>query len=365
MLDAFSLPAEPFNGTWVNCVSNNLISILMNRDKSFAYAPCMAQAQFHLHVVEADDGQEAAAAHEEGVLLLDVARGLDFSSVLDFQTRSLQANDSVHVAIKELLRSGYYVFVDLDRFHYPSGVDAEKQHQIHPAFLYGYDEHARSYLLIEDCLQPSKMEPYALPYDCFERALAAAQTSSLLVTRIKAQEEAAFFSRCTKELICANLQTLLREERKPFKTDHAGNTLLSTTYGLSAIKQFAESLEPRLLGMSPAQFQRKAVAIKNPYFFRKSTVHLPLILQKQSWVNERECEQLQGEYKTLCQQWELFGNALIKFYYKSYYSKGRGSTPAHQREVESLQELLVGLYEKEKQAASFTLELLTCPVAGT
>ncbi|GEB35851.1 hypothetical protein [Brevibacillus parabrevis] len=365
-MEAFSLPVEPFNGTWVNCVNNNLISILMNHDKNFAYAPCLAQAQYQLHSVADDGSQEAAEhssqAHEEGSLLLDVVRALDFSSVLDFQTHSLEPADSVHLAIKQFLHSGYYVFVDLDRFHYPSGVDAEKHRQIHPAFLYGYDEQTKSYLLIEDCMQPSKMEPYALPYDCFDRAFAAAQTSSLIVTRVKEQEEVAFFSRCTKELISANLQTLLREECKPYKTDHAGNPLISTTDGLSAIKQFADSLETRLFGISLSQFQRKAVALKNPYFFRKSTVHLPLILHKQNWVSEQEFQQLSSEYQTLCHEWELFGNSLIKCYYKSCYSKA--STPAHQREIESLRELLGGMYEKEKRVASLTLELLTCSTAS-
>ncbi|NRR24826.1 hypothetical protein [Brevibacillus sp. MS2.2] len=360
-MEAFSLPVEPFNGTWINCVNNNLISILMNHDKNFEYTPCLAETKYQLHSLEEDARDETtenkSQAHEDGMLLLDVVRVLDLSSVLDFQTYSFAKEESGHPAIKEFLRNGYYVFVDLDRFYYPSGVDSEKQHIVHPAFLYGYNEETKSYLLIEDCMQPSKMEKYMLPYDCFDRAFASAQAPSLLAARIKEQEEQQFFSRCTKELIKGNLHSLLLEERTQIKGIHSENSPIYTAYGLSVIQRFADSIEQRLLGISLPNFQRKAVAIKNPYFFRKSTIHLPLILYKNNWVNETAFDQLTSEYKKLCHDWELYGNTLIKLYYKFSYS--RGANQSHQSEMESLRELLMGMCEKEKRVTSFTLELLT------
>lgn len=361
----FSLQVEPFNGTWVDCVNNNVISVLMTRDKSFEHAPCLSQARYRLHSPENSSGGNAdtaiAKAYEEG-LLLDVIRTLDLSAYLEFETQTIDHAENVHQTIKEYLHKGYYVFVDLDRFYYPTGVDAGKQHLTHPAFLYGYTDESSSFRLIEDCMQPSKMENYMLPYDRFDEAIASAHaetsTFRIVAARIKDQEGMQFHSSFSKELIRDNLQVLLVEEHNTAEEHsmYSKDYGVEAVYGLSAIKHFAETIEQRLLGISNTRFQQKAVAIKNPYFFRRATIHLPFLLHRNNWVNELQFENLTNEYKKLCNDWELYGNTLIKYYYKFHYIKDLKHT--NKSEFDSLKGLLAKIYEKERYVTNMTIEVL-------
>ncbi|MEC0169841.1 hypothetical protein [Paenibacillus graminis] len=359
----FSLQAEPFNGTWIDCVCNNAISILMVNDRNFEYLPCLANARYRLFSYgNCNESIEFPPGSSNIVTpLLDMVRTLDFSPYLDYETLTADKNDPVHQIIKDCLHRGFYIFVDVDRFYYPSGVDAGKNHLKHPAFIYGYNDGASAYLLMEDCIQPSKMESYMLPYDRFDEAIAAAGSGAdsyyIVLVRSKDQEQQ-FFSSYTKDQMRGNLEFLLQEEQSPF-IDHAissADTGVTVSYGLPVIRHFAEMLEQRLLAILRDDFEHRALAIKNPYYYRKSTIQLPFLLHRRNGLEERHFQSLTDEYKKLCNDWNLYGNTLIKYYYKLKYMKDLNWMA--QGELDALKRLLAKLYEKERDLIDRTRTVL-------
>ncbi|CQR54169.1 hypothetical protein [Paenibacillus riograndensis] len=362
-MNKFSLQVEPFNGTWMDCVSNNLISILMVHDRNFEYTPCLAKARYRLFAHGSSNENIDFPPGSSNVVtpLLDMVRTLDFSPYLDYETVTPDKEGPVHQIIKDCLHRGFYIFADVDRFYYPSGVDAGKNHLKHPAFIYGYDDEANAYLLIEDCIQPSTMESYLLPYDRFDEAMAAVRSETgtyhLVLVR-KKDQELQFFSSYTKEQICSSLEFLLQEEQGPF-IDHAmpsADTGVTVSYGLSVIRDFAETLEQRLLGLLKDDFEYRALAIKNPYYYRRSTIQLPFLFYRKNGLDERRLHSLTDEYKKLCNDWNVYGNTLIKYYYKLKYMKDLNWMA--QSEMDALKRLLAKLYDKERDLIDKTRAVL-------
>lgn len=325
----------------------------MVHDRNFEYLPCLADARYRLFSYgNCNESIEFPPGSSNIVTpLLDLARTLDLSPYLDYETLTPDKNDPVHQIIKDCLHSGFYLFVNVDRFYYPSGVDAGKNHLKHPAFIYGYNDGENAYLLIEDCIQPSKMENYMLPYDYFDEAIAAADsgtgTYNIVLVRSKDQEQR-FFSSYTKDQMRGNLGFLLQEEESPFidPSISSVDTGVTVAYGLPMIRHFAEMLEQRLAGILNDDFEHRALAIKNPYYYRKSTVQLPFLLHRMNGLDERHFQSLTDEYKKLCNDWNVCGNTLIKYYYKLKYRMELNGIA--QSEMDTLKRLLVKLYEKER-----------------
>lgn len=359
----FSHQAEPFNGTWMDCVCNNAISILRVQDRNFEHLACLADAKYRLFSYGKCNESVTFPAGGSNIIspLLDMVRTLDFSPYLDYETLTPEKSDPVHQIIKDGLHRGFYIFVDVDRFYYPSGVDAGRNHLKHPAFIYGYNDEENTYLLLEDCIQPSKMESYLLPYDRFEEAITAASAEAdnycIVLVRSKDQDQT-FYSSYTKEQMRGNLDSLLKEEHSPF-IDHAitsADTGVTVSYGLSMIRHFADMLDRRLMGLLQDDFEHRALAIKNPYYYRKSTIQFPILLQQKANFEERQFHSLADDYKKISNEWNVFGNTLLKYFYKLKYMK-RLNWMSHS-EMDALKGQLYNLYEKEKQIIDKTRNVL-------
>lgn len=159
---------EPYNDMWMDCVSNNLISMLINENKSFRNISLHMDSMYLKKVYNQSYSSENIQGElvSSGAYFPKIEYSLDMlDELIDSYVEEFSNLESdVHQCIKSALCDGFYVFVTVDRYFYPSGVNSNISHLYHPTFIYGYDEEQQCYLALEDCVVMGKMDKYRIPY---------------------------------------------------------------------------------------------------------------------------------------------------------------------------------------------------------
>lgn len=160
---------KPYNDLWLDCVSNNLISMLMCWDESYRdiifYAGISYRKKLLNQIFNYDGERERFL--DEGFFTPKVIYTIDLlNSLIEKEITILTSDQEVLNEIKSALRNEYCVFVTVDRYFYPAGREAGKYNMIHPVFIYGYDDSSKTLKTIEDCIIPGTLAYYDLPYQC-------------------------------------------------------------------------------------------------------------------------------------------------------------------------------------------------------
>lgn len=164
---------KPYNDFWLDCINNNLISILLEKDESYRGIIQHLGVSYVKKI-------STQSFDSEGTRSNLAAQGL-FSPKIKYSYRMLEnlieqedyrlegvIPQEVERFIISKLDMGYCVFASVDRYFYPSGRESGRMHLIHPVFIHGYDEREQYFHTIEDCFTPGKMEYYDLPYYSFK-----------------------------------------------------------------------------------------------------------------------------------------------------------------------------------------------------
>lgn len=157
---------KPYNDLWLDCVSNNLIAMLIHENESFKNIPCYMDAIYLKKVLHqsysSEDVQEDLLNHGGYFPKIQYSQSL----ITDLIYRRSHEQDicNVHKVIKEHLDLGLFVFITIDRFFYPTGINANTSHMVHPTFIYSYSDKNECYHSIEDCITMGRMDYYNIPF---------------------------------------------------------------------------------------------------------------------------------------------------------------------------------------------------------
>lgn len=172
-MDTISKIPRPYNDIWMDCVTNNLIAMLISENESFKDIACYMDAIYLKKVYD----QAYSSVEIQGELLEKGAYfpKIEYSLTLldDLIEKKYEKINSknIHMIIKANIDDGFSAFITVDRFFYPSGVNANISHMFHPTFIFGYNEKNKCYLAIEDCIVSGKLDYYSIPFDSIELSL--------------------------------------------------------------------------------------------------------------------------------------------------------------------------------------------------
>ncbi len=357
------LPAVPFDEEWLDCVQNNLISVLMTADERFRNTPCAAARRYGMYLPP-EGGSTLAERRmprilEDGDMILQVKNIDNFSHM--FVKKDVPVSPGVPIAdvLIDRLNRGEYLFVYVDRYYYPSGNDAGRNHLLHPAFVHGYDTDKQVFHLIEDCVNVGKMERYELPFDDLRRACFAANANHVTTVRLRDDIPVSWDRYFGERLVRDNLELLLKEETELndviWKNQRAllDEKGLRLRYGLSCIGIYAERIGSLLPPMSNRRLERLKVDLRMPHLFRKATVGLPRLLREATNVPDERIEHLAAQYEAMAERWGIVTSKILL-----YIGKRASGGTIRQGYFDGLGRLLEELLELERESAYSILESL-------
>lgn len=335
------LPIMPYNEMWIDCVMNNIASILIAQDEKFKLFPCILKGTYQFSTNVTEDPTDIYSMLEKQMSeTLNISFEIpDLSQWLCKYNLKIFKNEDVHQEIKYLIDKGYYVFIELDRYHFPNGMEYQKIHLKHPCLIYGYDTSNNSYLLLESCEKLTEVEPYELEFKKFEESLEAVfrnrECYNLEYYEVLPLE--CYDFELTKELVINNLQHLLIDE-----TIIVGET---TTYcGISSILKFSDYLPQYLMDINP-MIHMNIFANLNKYGqLQKRNIWIIEILNKRKILGSQVANYLIKEYSDLNRSWDEFRNKVFKYIYKK-----EKSMEVYAGEIEEMQSLLKTNGQKEKE----------------
>ncbi|MEK3904825.1 MULTISPECIES: hypothetical protein [unclassified Paenibacillus] len=164
----------PYNDIWLDCVNNNLMSILISHHSSFEKLPLTFKTQYWKKIINQKflEGSLESMLHQ-GLMLPKVQYDTEqVYHYLRFEDQLLEPSDIPFLdkMIQGALDKQKYVFLDVDRFFYSSGREAGKTHFIHPTFIHGTCASREAYTVIEDCLSPGRMHDYQTPLEVIKES---------------------------------------------------------------------------------------------------------------------------------------------------------------------------------------------------
>ncbi|WP_438431728.1 hypothetical protein [Gorillibacterium sp. sgz500922] len=351
-MDKFVLEAEPFNGIWLNCVNNNLISMMLNVDPSFKEIMFYMQVKYFKCKFDQEFASDEAKVRmvAEGNMTPYVNYFSDMMyQFFDYKKESFKSNDfsGLQDCLKAAIREGSYVFLEIDRFFYPNGREAGNFHMVHPVFIHGYNDREEVFYAIEDCLNPGVMEHYVLPYSSVKQSLeyfigqGEEMSAGLCKPRAKEAFEG-FFQDKTIPLL----------EAKKMAADLLANEIiylenydLYCDTGLSSLDLFHNELE---LLMNKMQ-ERSMFALRMLSFqqVHKRNQDLLEYFEAHKLVDPKESRKLRQRYQEIQQEWGFFKN-------KSHYLLEKHGG---QLNCQPLKETLSSIRALEETAAGKLLNL--------
>lgn len=159
---------KPYNEIWLDCIQNNLMSILISYDSIFELLPATMKFEYwkKKKSQQFDSRDTYKSLLKQGLFIPKIIYQTDqIKSFFNIEKRIFQNSkiNGIHELICDAFSENKFVFLHVDRFFFSSGRETGKLHFVHPTFLYGYSEEQGTYTAIEDCLSPGHMQSYQIP----------------------------------------------------------------------------------------------------------------------------------------------------------------------------------------------------------
>ncbi|WP_017690707.1 hypothetical protein [Paenibacillus sp. PAMC 26794] len=304
---------EPYNGIWLDCFQNNLMSILISYDSNFEMLPATIKFEYWKKNISQKFDSQATynSLLEQGLFIPKIIYQTDtIEAFFDIQKGIFQNNDvnEIHELICNAFSESKFIFLNVDRFFYPSGREAGKFHFVHPIFLYGYSVEDGTYSAIEDCLSPGQMHTYEIPKEAV-----IASTKHLL------QEG--------KEVVFRKV-TPLEEEIKNYRIDNynlivkeiKNKVLLSEVryvkahdlyyqVGITALEHYYEEFD-EIIGRCE---DVSIFALRTTSFVQNHKKNSHMLLRTiQDKASDIELIQFAEKSLELASEWEIFKNIIFR-----------------------------------------------------
>nr|WP_154888220.1 hypothetical protein [Paenibacillus xylanexedens] len=343
------LAIKPYNELWINCVSNNMLSILSAHNEVWTYLPCFSQAYYAKRLlIPEKSGQDVIQEYlNEGWLTLQVLYNLpELDQFFHVEHLWPNSEDEAENLIKQKLSEGCYVSLELDRFYFSGGIEYKKKTLIHPTLIYGYDEAKQSFLLLEDCVQLGHLEEYNLSYTDFNLAFQNMNNGTneenviLHILKLKPFEESKTLFKDLKKLTVDNLNVYLSNVRKDY------DEIYYDEYGIGAIQCYAENVDEIVFAAKDKEHLYHIC--KMPFNLQKRNFLLVELLYEYNVIDQQEKDMLQKKYQDLSNSWQAYKNKVL------YYVES--SRPVTYNT--DFKERLNKLYATERETAELFLECL-------
>jgi hypothetical protein len=304
----FQLPIVPYNHIWLNCFSNALISILNSVNMEFSYLPCHYQSTY-AYCCMMDTGKISESLikdHETlGWYVLKVAhKRPDLKPWLSLKEEKVSVQDMNIQYLKEKIAEGNYVFLGMDRFYYPGGVEYQTSHLIHQSLFVGFDEDKQCFILLEDCVRLGYMELFELPYANFTEAMLEVYKDKVELSfrcfRIHSDAADNPF-KVRKEIVSASLKRHLALHRFEMEATYE-------YHGINAVLHYADNIENVIPKVTDLVNLIKSSS--EPMTLQKIRLLTVEILEKNGQLTQKQAEILNKMYTDLLIEWELFKNKI-------------------------------------------------------
>ncbi|MFE9279553.1 hypothetical protein ACQKLN_30465 [Paenibacillus glucanolyticus] len=232
----------------------------------------------------------------------------DLSEWLIYHETTVDDKALIHRVIRNYIDEGFYIFIKLDRYFFPGGIEYGKRHFEHPSLIYGYDHINNSYLLLENCITPTMMQPYSLPYQAFEMSFTQTWNDGRgsVLRCYKVRERLSTINyEIQPEVINRNIQFLLKNCLEKDESNHQYT-------GLWAIETFADHLQEYMNGLRKEDHLQEFSNLRKCSELQKR--HLWVIDELTN--NRRLLPQMRNilkeELHCLIYQWDEFRSMYIK-----------------------------------------------------
>jgi hypothetical protein len=352
------LPINLYNGLPINCIDNNLISILKTKDKRFEEIATTLDINYY-NILKSDDWSTFPECHQHryyqmGWNLLGVSlKSPNLASYFNIiQLDTVPSDSDIIQVIKQYLNEGYYLFVILDRFYFPDGYDSGKRHFLHPAFIYGYDDRSGKLLMIEDCINILKYEKYEMSYNDVLKCVH--YDSNELIKGYKLKSAPIQFSVDVNNVI-KSCKTLIEEDIDYSNVESLGHIIKR---GLSTISDSLEVIEIELPKVDTTIcFNNLALLniIKTPKLLQERNLLRNMLLHKKTLITTSEATYFHSIYSEMDNKIEIYRNFIMTYFYKRQLDPNYSIAS---QEIKHLKQTLKFIKENEEHTTYKLIETL-------
>jgi len=304
------LELVPYNGFWIGCIQNNLISILLKESELFNLLPLTIQGQYlkKLTTQFSPNDNNYHSYLRQGLFLPKVEYQTDeLYSFFNMDVTIIDESLSglVHELVKEALTNNQYVFLDVNRFFYPSGRESNKIHFGHPAFIYNINETDKYYYAFDDCLTPGHMHPYSIPFDAVESSVhyLHSRNREIRLVKVKADEKKinSFkpeFNHFSDFACLLHKDDIIIQYNQKYQL------------GISCLDLYEEQLEELIHHLD----ENSLFALRTSNFiqYHQRNISILNLFNSMKKIDERDYHYLTAQYEELKDSWKLFKNKILK-----------------------------------------------------
>jgi hypothetical protein len=348
------LPISTYNDTWINCVYNNLLGVLIDRDKRFDRLPDCVKYRYELNTISVEySGELDREIREHGWLMLQCSSVPNLNYEKDYLSNWFELEEFDYDVISDVLAQvsanlqlGKYTLVDVDRYYLPGGIEHKQKHRIHPTFIYGVDVKTRELFLIEDCVRLGIFEYYTLSFDDFYRALCGAQSAKkpeIFSYKLRSLEQPI---NVTKAFLLNYMETCLADDIS--FAEFPSYPYLTTYRGPHAVKQFSERVRDVLAGLNEQNVDQQ-ITFSAPQKFYTSL--RGLLGQSTSLIAPSQMRQMNAQIESIKKLWEEYKLRGYRFIYE------RKSGGLNRGNLDSMVPLLESISVQEAALRALWIEL--------
>jgi hypothetical protein len=340
----FIHPMTIFDSFWMDCLSNNLINLLITEDESSKALPYLMKNEYFMtpikgtypnmqfdewHLKSGNSSVQVSFAPPPYGELIDKFERVDIK---------LHQDEDVIGRVEECLKDGYYVFVTVDRFYFPSTLDYKKKHLIHPTLIYGFNSSKNEFYLVDDVIKNGKHDKYVLSYASFLESTGSVKEISEIELGAVRVKKPMIVHDFEERIILDNLRSILEFKIVPDPEDDK-----DWIYGIDLLLEYSKIMEDVLpiaedpmrciyLANQAYQVQFKNLELVNILFSRK---RLP-------------DDQLRIHFEKICSKWQLY-----KYFMILYHEKQKAF------EIRKMSEILKSVHAMEVEATELFIRQLS------
>jgi hypothetical protein len=296
----------------MDCLSNNLINLLITEDESNKALPYLMRNEYFMtpikgtypnmkfdewHLKSGSSCIQVSFAPPPYGELIDKFERVDFK---------LHHDEDVIGRVEECLKEGYYVFVTVDRFYFPSTLDYKKKHLIHPTLIYGFNSSKNEFYLVDDVIKNGKHDKYVLSYASFlESTGSVKETGEIELGAVRVKKPIMVHD-FEEQIILDNLRSILELKIVPDQKYDK-----DWIYGIELLLEYSKIMEDVL---PIAEDPMRCIFLANQaYQVQFKNLELVNILIDRKRLPD---DQLRLHYEKICLKWKSYKYYMILFFEK-------------------------------------------------
>ncbi|MEK3795305.1 hypothetical protein MKX42_26510 [Paenibacillus sp. FSL R7-0204] len=307
----------PYNSLWLDCVKNNLMSILISYNDSLSTLPFAFKSQYwkKLTLQKFDSQETYKSLLEQGLFLPKVVYTNEilysFFEITEIDITSSDL-DSLNELIRDTLSQQKFIFLSIDRFFYPNGRESNKIHFIHPIFIHNISdmyELDNNYEAIEDCLSPGRMHYYNINFEVIYRStkylIDSGQNVRFMTVSLNEQKVNDYTIDYSKSILLDIRNNIAKDE-----IVYNGEVDLYYQVGISALEDYFDEFEE----ITSTLNDESIFALRTTSFIQNHKKNESIFnhLYASEGYNNMSILELAEQSRNLSNEWEVFRNSTLK-----------------------------------------------------